>query len=63
MRYVWQSFLKFLHSPVQAIEEFRLKRLLKKSQEQIDLGIYKAALKSIKNAQQLNPSHPGFSTL
>lgn len=57
MRHIWQSFLRFLYSLVQAVEEFRLKRLLKKSHEQIDLGAYGEALKLIKSAQKLKASN------
>jgi CHAT domain-containing protein/tetratricopeptide (TPR) repeat protein len=60
MRYVWQSFLKFLHGLVKAVKELRLKILLQKTHEQIDLGAYETALGWIKKAQKLRLSHPEF---
>ena len=55
---VWQSFVSYLRSLIQAVGEFRLRRLLQKGHKQIDLGFYQAALKSIKKAQKLRRSHP-----
>jgi tetratricopeptide (TPR) repeat protein len=58
MKQTWKSLLKIFGKLIQIVTEYRWKQLLHKGHEQIHLGLYQAALKSIKKAQKLNPSNP-----